>query len=85
MSVPQTGEGIGLTNQERLAKVAEWGRGRIQGVGFTPDGLSFVVGGALGFTVYDMKNLSSQPHWQSFDTPANYHQLFSAPTDDTFY
>ena len=41
--IPERSEIIGADNYRRLKHVGQWGRGSIQGVGFTPDGKSFIA------------------------------------------
>lgn len=71
-----SGQTISLGNLDRLAHVARWGRGTIQGIRFTPDGKSFVVGTALGLTVYDMNNLGSVPGWIPFASPSYFNAMY---------
>lgn len=73
--VPQERESIGAHNVQRLAKVAQWGRGRIVDVAFAADGRSFVVGSAYGVAIYDMHNVSLPPRWVPFDSPVIYRDL----------
>ena len=74
--IPGNNDVIGFTNLERLSKVAEWGRGHIQGVAFTPDGESFVVGSSMGLTIYNLGNINTVPRWLAFDAPVGYDQMY---------
>lgn len=67
---------ISLQNINNLKQVAQWGRGNIQGIRFTPDGKSFVVGTALGLTVYDTGDLASPPSWTAFDNPQLFETMY---------
>lgn len=67
---------IASENIDRIAQVAQWGRGQIQGVRFSPDGKFFVLGTALGLTVYDMNNLEAPPDWVSFDVPHLFNAMY---------
>jgi len=75
-SLPETREPISLENYHNLAKVAQWGRGEILGVAYSPDGSSFVVGSTYGFTRYDIPKLAEPPIWVAFDPPYVYQSLY---------
>jgi WD40 repeat protein len=74
--VTQSEEPISADNLERLAQVAQWGRGDISSVRFTPDGKSFVVGSDLGLTVYELGNLQAPPAWIPFESPILYQEMY---------
>ena len=67
--LPGPSEAIGTNNYTRLKRIGQWGRGSILGVGFTPDGKSFVAVSELGWTIYHMDALNQPPQWVAFDQP----------------
>lgn len=66
---------ISSENYQRLTHVAQWGKGTILGVSFTPDGRHFVVGSAFGLAIYDIRDLQTIPSWIPFAMPRSYKTL----------
>ncbi len=73
--IPVASEVISKENFQRLTNVAQWGRGTILGVSFSPDGGAFVVGSAFGMAVYDVTAMQNTPVWIPFHAPYNYQSL----------
>jgi WD40 repeat protein len=65
--LPEISETIGADTYQRLKRVGQWGRGSILGVGFSPDGKSFVAISELGWSIYNMGELDQPPQWVGFD------------------
>lgn len=74
-SIPAGSEAISSENIQNLVQAAQWGRGSILGVAFTPDGSQFIVASAFGFAIYNTDDLHSAPTWVPFSTPINYKHL----------
>ena len=74
-SLPQ-GQAIGLDNYQQLGIVAQFGKGIIRDVAYTPDGESFIVGTPFGFAVYSAQEPETAPKWVKFDTPYFYYNLY---------
>ncbi len=68
-------EPITSNNLDRLTQVAQWGRGEILGMAFTPDDAGFVVGSAFGLAVYDLGDLQNPPTWIPLNRPIYYEGL----------
>jgi WD40 repeat protein len=75
-AVPTPIEPITAANYTNLRLVAQWGRGNILGVAFTPDGHSFVVGSEFGLAVYDREAPGTPPQWIPLDPPFYYESLY---------
>lgn len=69
-------EVIGLNNYGSLKRIGQWGRGSIQGVGFTPDGQSFIAISELGWSIYNMNALDQPPQWVAFDKPMIFDEFY---------
>jgi WD40 repeat protein len=67
--LPGSGEIITAANLSRLARVAQWGKGKIIDLAYAPDGSYFVVGSEAGLAVYNTADLFATPSWISFETP----------------
>ena len=74
--VPEQTEEITTGNFINLKKVAQWGRGSILGVAFTPDGKSFIAISELGWSIYDMDALDQAPRWVAFPEPAMFDGFY---------
>lgn len=74
--LPQKSENIGVDNYTRLKRVAQWGRGSIQAVGFTPDGESFIAISELGWSIYSMSAFDQPPIWVGFDEPILFDEFY---------
>jgi WD40 repeat protein len=68
-------EAIGINNYQNLTKVGEWGKGNLLGVAYAPDGKTFLVGSAFGYTIYSTEDFESPPRWVPFDSPAFYDEI----------
>ncbi|MDH5506688.1 MAG: hypothetical protein OEZ02_05670 [Anaerolineae bacterium] len=75
-SLPSSHQVIDANNYTRLSNIAQWGKGYILDVVFTPDGSHFVVGSVSGFAVYQFQDITRQPRWVSFDIPFGYDKLY---------
>jgi len=67
--LPENLEPIGINTYTRLKRIGQWGRGSIQGVGFTPDGKSFIAISEMGWSIYNIETLDLPPQWAAFDKP----------------
>jgi WD40 repeat protein len=67
---------IDISNVDRLKKVAQWGRGSILSVAFTPDGSHFIAASELGWSIYDVNALDQAPLWVGFSEPAIFNQFY---------
>lgn len=67
---------IDAGNLGQLANVAQWGKGSLNAVAFTPDGEQFVVGSMFGLAVYDTAAPDRAPRWLPFETPFWYNALY---------
>ncbi|HNS61791.1 MAG TPA: hypothetical protein PKK96_12350 [Anaerolineales bacterium] len=74
--IPENPEAIGLNNFAQLKQIGQWGRGSILGVGFTPDGNSFVAVSEMGWTIYDMNALDQPPSWVAFPKPILFDEFY---------
>jgi len=74
--LPERSEAIGVNNYTRLKKVGQWGRGAILGVGFTPDGKSFIAISEMGWSIYSMDALNQPPQWVAFDKPTLFNEFY---------
>ena len=74
--ISASSEPISLNNFMQLTHVAQWGNGDILGVAFSPDGDSFIVGSAVGFSVYNSHEPNEPPQWTSWEHPFYYESLF---------
>ena len=74
-TIPADTETISRDNIQNLTFLAQWGRGMIQGVAFSPDGSQFVVGSAFGLAVYDIHDMRSAPAWIPLAIPTDYYNL----------
>ena len=74
--IPVIPQVIGTQTFSRLAQVAQWGRGTIRGLAFTPDGSGFVVGSAYGLAIYSAGDPAAPPRWAPFETPILYESLY---------
>ena len=74
-TIPADAEVISKDNFLRLTNVAQWGRGTILGVAFTPNGNHFVAGSAYGYAIYDIQDLQKPPVWVAFNQPIQYTLL----------
>lgn len=81
-TLPDIAAPITKENLHRLTHVAQWGRGSILGVAFSPDGSAFVVGSASGIAIYDRNNLAATPRWVPFEPPLFYWNLFFSRDGD---
>lgn len=81
-SLPEEAEIISVDNFLRLKRVGQWGRGSIQGVGFAPDGKSFIVASELGWSIYKMDALDQPPQWVGFGEPTPFSDFYFS-TDGT--
>jgi WD40 repeat protein len=75
-ALPRAPEQIGANNYSKLKRVGQWGRGSIQGVGFTPDGKSFIAISELGWSIYNMDALDQPPLWIGFDEPILFDEFY---------
>lgn len=67
---------IGIGNYAQLKRIGQWGRGSILGVGFTPDGKSFIAISELGWSIYHMDALDQPPQWVTFDAPMIFDDFY---------
>ncbi|MBN2500838.1 MAG: hypothetical protein JXB38_08680 [Anaerolineales bacterium] len=81
--LPVESEVIGVANVDQLANVAQWGRGSIVGVAYTPDGETFVVGSGFGLAVYDAQTPENPPRWVPFERPIYYESLYFSEDSNT--
>jgi WD40 repeat protein len=70
--LPQESELINASNVTRLANVAQWARGKLVDLGFTPDGQTFIVGSPFGLALYQANDLAGGSRWMAFASPVNY-------------
>jgi hypothetical protein len=80
--LPENSEVINAGNYTHLKRVGQWGRGSIQGVGFTPDGKSFIAISEMGWSIYDMDSLDQPPQWVGFGEPTIFSDFYFS-TDGT--
>lgn len=66
---------ISKDNLTRLARVARWGRGSIQGVAIAPGDQSFAVGTRYGIAFYNYTTLGQPPEWFEFENPLVYNSM----------
>lgn len=79
MPLAGSGEPIAAANIFRLARVGQWGKGKIIDLAYAPDGGSFVVGSEAGLAVYATADLFATPRWIPFESPWVYdYFLFSS-------
>jgi len=74
--LPGIFEVIGINNYSHLRRIGQWGRGSIQGVGFTPDGKSSIAISEMGWSIYNMDALDQPPLWVGFDKPDLFNQFY---------
>lgn len=74
--LPKNPEPIDINTYTRLERIGQWGRGSIQGVGFTPDGKSFIAISEMGWSIYNMDALDQPPQWTAFDKPALFDEFY---------
>jgi len=74
--LPVSSEIIGENNYTQLKQAGQWGRGSILGVGFTPDGKSFIAISEMGWSIYDMNSLDQPPAWVVFDKPVVFNKFY---------
>ena len=67
---------INIGNYTKLKRVGQWGRGSIQGVGFTPDGQSFIAVSELGWSIYNLDSLDQTPQWVGFSEPILFDEVY---------
>lgn len=67
---------ITAANIDQLTQVAQWGRGSLLGLAYTPDGATLVAGSAFGLAFYDLAELEAAPRWLPFDQPFFYDSLY---------
>jgi WD40 repeat protein len=75
-SLPPLSEAIGANNIAHLKRIGQWGRGSILGVGFTPDGGSFIAISELGWSIYNLNELDKPPLWVAFDRPVLFDEFY---------
>ena len=75
-SLPNKSETINSNNYTHLQKIGQWGRGSIQGVGFTPNGKSFIAISELGWSIYNMDALDQPPQWVGFSEPILFDEFY---------
>ena len=74
--LPASSEVISESNYTQLKRIGQWGRGSILGVGFTPDGKSFIAISEMGWSIYDMNSLDQPPKWVAFDKPMLFNKYY---------
>ncbi len=70
-------------NYQQLAAVAEWGRGSINAIAYSPNGSEFIVGSSFGMAVYSTDYPTNPPRWIAFDPQILYNDLIIS-TDGQF-
>jgi WD40 repeat protein len=75
-SLPEGAKQIHYGNHQHLKRIAQWGRGSMLGVGFAPDGTSFVAVSEMGWSIYTMDSLDQPPQWVAFDEPILFDQFY---------
>ena len=76
-AIPNAGEEeINAENVKQLSNVAQWGKGNILGVAFSPSGDYFIVGSAFGFAIYNPLESQVPPKWFPFKKPFFYQNLY---------
>ena len=78
IGTPVAGERAPITaaNFRQLAQVAQWGRGSLLGLAYTPDGTHLVAGSAFGLAIYDLAEPEAEPQWVAFEAPFYYQSLY---------
>jgi len=74
--LPERLEVIDASNFSHLKRIGQWGRGSILGVGFTPDGKSFIAISELGWSIYTMDALDKAPQWVAFSEPMLFDEFY---------
>lgn len=74
--LPERSDEINRGNFKNLKRIAQWGRGSILGVAFTPDGNSFIAISEMGWSIYDMTALDRAPDWAAFSKPAMFDEFY---------
>lgn len=75
-ALPANSESITINNYAQIKRIGQWGRGSILGVGFTPDGKSFVAISEMGWSIYNMDALDQSPQWVAFDAPILFDEFY---------
>jgi WD40 repeat protein len=71
-------EPITVDNAEQLTEISVLGRGTIETLAWSPDGMTLAVGGSLGIWLYDAESLTTQPHLIEEMNGAIEHVAFTA-------
>lgn len=74
--LPQKPATIDSNNFSHLKRIAQWGRGSILGIGFAPDGNSFIAISEMGWTIYTMDALDQPPLWVAFPEPMLFNEFY---------
>jgi WD40 repeat protein len=73
--VPTVSVPIGGDRLTQLAKIAQWGKGSVQRVAFSPDGKSLLAASPFGIEVYSMEDLQQPAKWEPFEYPVFFNGL----------
>ncbi len=75
-ALPAALEPINAGNFSQIEQVAQWGKGSMLGIAFSPDGNLIVAGSAHGYAIYDTRAPNETPQWIPFSSPFEYKSLF---------
>ena len=74
-ALPASKTRITYEDLPQLQQIAQWGKGTIRALAFSPDGTQFIASSDLGYAVYLTENPQAAPIWVPFEIPINHHSI----------